>query len=81
MPFVVANYIPDPKSIHPSKKGRHMGLENHRTGMHLVSKRPIRAVDDSACLRYLDLADSDSEEENGQDWRENGSVSRNFYKK
>ncbi len=81
IPFVVAKYQPDPSSIPAGKKGRSMGLANQRNAMQLASKVPIRILDDQACLRYLDLEDSESEEDHTECKRGNGSVSRNFYMK
>ena len=49
--------------------------------MQLASKVPIRILDDQACLRYLDLEDSESEEDYSECKRGNGCVSRNFYMK
>ncbi len=81
IPFVVAKYEPNPESIPMGKKGRVMGLSNTRNSMKLASKVPIRILDDQACLHYLDLNDSESDEGSHDKRRGNGSVSRNFYNK
>ena len=81
MPFAVASYTPDPSSIKRQSKGRALGLEHRGKHLHLVSKTPIRVIDDQACLRHLDLTESDDDYEgSSRTWRESDSVSRNFYK-
>lgn len=80
MPFVVANYVPNPEEIRSSSKGNALGLDLRRTQLRVVSKTPIRAMDDRACLRYLDLSDSEEEEQHHENWREKHHVSRKFYR-
>ena len=81
MPFVVTKYVPDPESIPDGKKGKPMGLACSRNSLKMVSKQPMRVVDDQAFLKYLDLNDSESENEDCRKRNEIGSVSRKFNKK
>lgn len=46
MPFLVANYVPEPSAVRPGAKGRALGLENRGQRLALASKVPIRAFDD-----------------------------------
>ena len=90
LPFVVANYVPDPTSIRFGASGRTMGLEHLGNTVKVVSKTPIQAFDDQECLRYLNLSgDGDEEidhmassqsEDDHINLRENRSVKNSFFR-
>ena len=90
LPFVVANYMPDPTSIRFGASGRNMGLEHLGNTVKVVSKTPIQAFDDQECLRYLNLSgDGDEEidhmansqsEDDHINMRENRSVKNSFFR-
>ena len=90
LPFVVANYMPDPTSIRFGASGRSMGLEHLGNTVKVVSKTPIQAFDDQECLRYLNLSgDGDEEvdhmvssqsEDERNNLRENRSVKNSFFR-
>ena len=90
LPFVVANYMPDPTSIRFGASGRSMGLEHLGNTVKVVSKTPIQAFDDQECLRYLNLSgDGDEEvdhmvssqsEDEHNNLRENRSVKNSFFR-
>mmetsp|Transcript_4868 Transcript_4868/g.5920 ORF Transcript_4868/g.5920 Transcript_4868/m.5920 type:complete len:118 (-) Transcript_4868:171-524(-) len=78
MPFVVARYQPMPEAVPQGRRGRELGLESQRANLKMISKRPIRAMDDHTALRYLDLSESESEYDGSNP--ANQSVYESFYK-
>ena len=81
MPYVIARYEPMPEAIPARKRGRDFGLESRRASLKMASRRPIQAMDDRACLKYLDLAESDEEVSDDSLTENQASVSERFYKR